>query len=99
MNKEIALRANITHEEIVQSIRKFIFENYLFGYNEDEFSNEASFMDNGVIDSLGVMELLTYIEKEFDITVSDSEILPDNLDSIDCVSRFILRKKAAWARG
>lgn len=83
----------LTLETITQSIRKFIFDNYLFGYDENELSNDMSFLDYGVMDSLGVVELLAYIEKEFDITVSNDEVLPDNLDSVNCVSRFILRKK------
>lgn len=89
-----ALEKNtIVLEEIIQNIRRFILENYLFGYVETELSNEMSFLGYGVIDSLGIVELLTYIEKEFDIAVSNDEILPDNLDSVDSVSRFVLRKK------
>jgi acyl carrier protein len=79
-------------EQITRSIRKFLFDNYLFGYSENEFDIEASFLDYGVLDSLGILELITFIEKEFDIGVSDEEILPDNLDSIGRVSRFVLRK-------
>lgn len=89
-----ALEKNtIVLEEIIKNIRRFILENYLFGYVETELSNEMSFLGYGVIDSLGIVELLTYIEKEFDIAVSNDEILPDNLDSVDSVSRFVLRKK------
>lgn len=87
------LRNLIELEEVIQRIRKFMFENYLFGYTEEELTNDMSFLDYGIIDSLGVVELLTYIEKEFDITVTNDEILPDNLDSVNSVSRFILRKK------
>ncbi len=98
LEKDVSLKENIELEEIIHNIRKFIFENYLFGYKENELTNDMSFLGYGVIDSLGVVELLTYIEKEFNITVSNDEILPDNLDSVDCVSRFILRK-AMMKRG
>ena len=80
---------------ITRSIRKFLFENYLFGYAENDFSNDASFLEYGVLDSLGILELITFIEKEFSIAVSDDEILPDNLDSVSRVGRFVLKKTNA----
>lgn len=82
----------VTQEQISQSIRKFLFENYLFGYDKNEFSNDSSFLDFGVLDSTGIMELLIFIESEFDIEVSDVEILPENLDSVNCVSRLVYKK-------
>ena len=79
-------------EQITQSIRKFLFENYLFGYNENELSNNTSFLEFGVLDSMGIFELIGFIENEFDIEISYSEILPENLDSVNCVSSFIYKK-------
>lgn len=86
------MKEKITFEQITQSIRKFLFENYLFGYNENELSNDASFLEFGVLDSLGIFELIGFIEKEFSIEISYSEILPENLDSVNCVSSFIFKK-------
>jgi acyl carrier protein len=82
----------ITLEQISQSIRKFLFDNYLFGYDENELSNDTSFLDFGVLDSTGILELIVFIESEFHIEVSDAEILPENLDSVDCVSRLVYKK-------
>lgn len=84
-------------EQITQCIRAFILDNYLFGYGENEFGDDASFMDYGVLDSLGIMELIAYIEKEFSIDVADDEIVPDNLDSINRVARFVFGKTGALA--
>ena len=81
-----------TEEEISQSIRSFLFENYLFGYNETDFSNDASFLDFGVLDSTGILELIVFIESKFNIEISDMEILPENLDSVNCVSHLIYKK-------
>jgi acyl carrier protein len=86
-------------ERITNCIRGFIFEKYLFGYTEETFSNTTSLLDYGVIDSLGIIELLTFLEKEFSLTVSDDEVLPQNLDSIDRASHFVLRKMAVLKRG
>lgn len=82
----------ITLEQISQSIRIFIFENFLFGYDENQFSNDSSFLDFGVLDSTGILELIVFIETEFNIEVSNMEILPENLDSVNCVSLFVYQK-------
>jgi acyl carrier protein len=86
------MKEKIAMEEISQSIRNFLFENYLFGYDENEFSNDSSFMDYGVLDSTGILELIVFIEGEFNIEISDMEIIPENMDSINCVSRLVYRK-------
>lgn len=83
---------NKTIEEIRNGIRKFVLENYLFGYDENELDNNSSFLELGVLDSTGIMELVALIEREYNIEVLDSEIIPENLDSIDCISRYVCRK-------
>ena len=79
-------------KEIARLIREFINEHYLFGYAEDEFSDDTSLLEHGVLDSMGILELITFIEEKFGIRVSDEEILPENLDSISGISRFVSRK-------
>lgn len=86
------MKGKFTLDQISESIKKFLFENYLFGYDENEFSNDSSFLDLGVLDSTGIMELIVFIESEFDIEVSDMEILPENLDSVNCVSGLVYKK-------
>ena len=90
--EEKVMKEEVTLEEIIQNIRKFLFEEYLFGYNENELSNDTSFLQFGVLDSMGIIELIAFIENEFGIEISYSEILPENLDSVNCVSRLIYRK-------
>jgi acyl carrier protein len=82
----------VTLDQISQSIRGFLFENYLFGYEENELGNDTSFLDFGVLDSTGILELIVFIESNFNMEVSDAEILPENLDSVDCVSRLVYKK-------
>ena len=82
----------ITIEQIAEDIRSFLFENYLFGYDEQNFSNDSSFLDLGVLDSTGILELILFIEGKFHIQVLDEEILPENLDSINCVSSLVYKK-------
>ncbi len=77
--------------EVKEKIRTFIIENYLFG-DDDGLEESTSFLDEGIIDSTGILELIDFISEEFDITVEDEELVPENLDSINNVTAFIGRK-------
>jgi acyl carrier protein len=74
-------------------IKTFIIENFLFG-NADGLNDDTSFLEEGIIDSTGVLELITFLEEEFGIKVEDEELIPENLDSLNNVNAF-LQKKAA----
>ncbi len=77
-----------------QELRAFVIENFLFGV-ETDFSDDASFMDTGIIDSTGTLELIMHLENEYGITVEDDELVPENLDSINNLSRYITAKRTA----
>lgn len=83
---------------IDQKVRQFIHENFLFGQGGEKLSNDDSFLENGIIDSTGVLELVTFVEQEFPVTIDDDELIPDNLDSINNLVRFI-ETKLAEAQG
>ena len=72
-------------------IRAFIIENFLFG-SDDGLKDDASFLEEGIIDSTGVLELVTFLEEEFSIVIDDEELIPENLDSIDNVIGYLERK-------
>ena len=72
-------------------IRAFIIENFLFG-NDDGLKDDTSFLEEGIIDSTGVLELVTFLEEDFDITIDDEELIPENLDSINNVTAYLERK-------
>ncbi|MDY6880123.1 MAG: acyl carrier protein [Thermodesulfobacteriota bacterium] len=76
---------------MTQKIRDFVVENFLFG-NNNGLKNDTSFLDEGVIDSTGILELVNFLEEEFEITVDDEELIPENLDSIDNVVTYLQRK-------
>ena len=78
--------------KIKEQVRTFVTSNF---YVTDlaALKDEASLLDRGIIDSTGVLEVIHYIEDTFGITVEDSEMLPDNLDSIERIANFIARKK------
>ncbi len=77
--------------EYKQTIREFIVENFLFG-ESNGLADDTSFLEEGIIDSTGILELVTYLEEEFSITVEDEELVPENLDSINNVVTFLKMK-------
>jgi acyl carrier protein len=79
--------------ETITKIRKFILENFMFTDDEAALRNEDSFLEKGIIDSTGMLELMAFISDEFHTTIDDDEIIPDNLDSVNHVASFILTKK------
>ncbi len=81
-----------------QQIRTFIEENFLFGAGSDGLADDDSLVENGVIDSTGVMELVTFLESSFEVDIADDELVPRNLDSIDNLVRFIDAKLAEAKR-
>lgn len=74
-------------------IRSFISETFFV----DQFADADSFLRTGIIDSTGMLELVAFLEQQFGIQISDAELLPENLDSLDNLSRFLQRKRALAA--
>jgi acyl carrier protein len=80
----------MTNYEI--ELRQFIVENFLFGKEDAPLANGDSLLELGVIDSTGVLELVSFIEQKYGFTIQDEELVPDNLDSIDRLVDFVKRK-------
>ncbi len=78
----------------VDVIRKFIFDNFLFDAKEDDLGNDDSFLEQGIIDSTGVLELVEWLEESFNISVDDEELIPENLDSVNRLAAYVARKTA-----
>jgi len=75
----------------VNTVKEFIVENFLFG-EEDQLELETDFFDKGIIDSTGVIELVSYMEKTFDISINDEELIPENLSSLENIRVFLQQK-------
>ena len=75
-------------------VRNFIIENFLFEEDEN-LKEDTSFLENGIIDSTGILELVTFLEETFEITVEDEELIPENLDTISNVVQYIQNKLGA----
>ena len=71
-----------------EKIRSFMIENFLFGEDID-LKDDTSFLEEGIIDSTGVLELIEYLEEEFNIQIDDEDLIPENLDSLNNLEKFI----------
>ncbi len=77
--------------KLKDKIRQFIVEDFLFG-DDNGLKDDTSFLDEGIIDSTGILELVSFLEEEFSISVEDEELIPENLDSIMNVVAYLERK-------
>ena len=77
--------------ELRDIIRTFVVENFLFG-SDGDLEDNTSFLEEGIIDSTGILELVSFLEEEFPITVEDEELIPENLDSINNVTTYLQSK-------
>jgi len=76
-------------------LRKLILEDYLFTDDQFALSDSTSFLDEGILDSMGILEIIMFLEDQFQIKVDDDEMVPENLDSIENLLAFMSRKKKA----
>ena len=77
--------------DYIEDINKFIIDNFLFG-DDNNIKNDASLLENGIIDSTGVLELISFLEETYEITIEDDEMIPENLDSMDNINNFLKKK-------
>jgi len=80
--------------QLKQDIKTYLIENFYYGQDDNTLTDDISFLENGIIDSTGVLELVSFIQEKYGITVGDEEILPDNFDSINKLAGFIMNKTA-----
>jgi acyl carrier protein len=78
-------------EDIKLKVRGFVVDNFLFG-NANGLADDTSFLEAGILDSTGVMEVVAFLEQQFGVRVDDDELTPENLDSIASIGAFVYRK-------
>jgi len=79
-------------------VREFVVENFLYG-DTDGLHEDTSFLERGIIDSTGILELVSFLEETYSIIVEDDELIPENLDSLGNISRFLEGKLKSWNVG
>jgi acyl carrier protein len=84
-------------DDIRTQIKKFIIDNFMFG-NSNGIKDDTSFLTEGIIDSTGVLEMVTFIEETFAVKVDDEELIPENLDSVDNLVGYLQKKGVQSAK-
>jgi acyl carrier protein len=83
------------NNNVKKQIRDFIETSFLFRDGRDQLADTESLLDAGLIDSTGILELVSYLESEFAIIVQDEDIVPENLDSVNQIAAYVERQHAA----
>ncbi len=78
-------------DEVKRIIYEFIKENFLFG-DDGPLKEETSFLESGIVDSTGILELVSFLEERFGIKIEDEELIPENLDSLLNVTYYVEKK-------
>lgn len=79
---------------IEQAIKDYVAENFLFSDDGYNLPDDVSFLEEGIVDSTGVLELILFVEETYGITVANEDVLPENFDSVTNLAAFIRRKLA-----
>jgi acyl carrier protein len=82
----------MSSKTIRETVRQFVTSNFLLGRGSESLSDDDSFLDHGIIDSTGILELVSFVEQTFGVRCEDDELVPDNLDSVNRVTAFLVRK-------
>jgi acyl carrier protein len=85
---------SIEASAVEAKVRGYILENLLFTSDGSQLPNDASLLDRGIIDSTGVLEIVLFLESEFGVKVEDSQMLPENFDSVNNIVNFVQRLKS-----
>ena len=85
------LHAGDTHMDYAKETREFIVDNFLYG-DASALDDNKSFLDNGIVDSTGMLELISFLEHTFHVTIEPEEMVPENLDSVHRIETFLVRK-------
>lgn len=80
--------------DLKRDLRTFIVDTFLFG-QDSNLTDDTSFLEQGIVDSTGVLELVAHLERTYNIKVKDEELVPDNLDSINAIAAFLGTKRGA----
>lgn len=76
-------------QQIQQQVRQFVIDNFIFENNPSGFSNDDSFFDTGLLDSMGVLTLVEFVREKYGIKIEDDELLPENWDSVNRITAFV----------
>lgn len=80
-------------QDIKKLLRDYLRENFLLAGAVDELEDRTSLLSRGIMDSTSVLELVGFLEERFQIAIEDQEIVPENLDSLEAIAAYVMRKQ------
>lgn len=84
--------------QLKSDLRQYIVDNFLFGQADDGFADDVSFLEKGLIDSTGILEIVAHLEQAYGVSVEDEELVPLNFDSVDNLAAYVSRKTGREGR-
>lgn len=84
-----------SESQVRAELRQFVVDNFLMGDATAVVNDADSFLDTGIIDSTGMLEIVMFLEQHFELTIQDRELVPENLDSVNNLVQFVVRKQSA----
>ena len=85
--------------QVINEVRSYIIENIMIGAPADSLLPDDSFLQKGILDSTGILEVIGFLERRYGITCADDEITPENLDSLKFIARFVQNKLSGFSAG
>lgn len=79
-------------QRVEQEIRQFVIDNFVRAAGDGDFSNEDSFLETGLVDSMGILNLVEFVREKFSVSVADEELVPEHWDSVCRVAEFVQSK-------
>lgn len=86
------VKNKLEQRKVTKIVAEFIKENYLYWSEDFDLGNDHSLMEGGIVDSTGILELAAFLESRFEISIGDEEFVPENLDTLNAISSYILKK-------
>jgi acyl carrier protein len=87
--------STMSHHAVVDRLRAYVRENFLYMRHDVELRDTDSLLGRGIVDSLGVMELITFLQAEFGVDVPDEMITEENFGTVRAIADFVMAKRAA----
>lgn len=91
--------SQFSNVQVSEQVRSYIVENFLYMRPNFEFSDDDMLMRRGIVDSLGVMELIGFIEDQFDVRVADEDITEAHLGSVNAIATYVTTQRARLGAG
>lgn len=90
---------NASIPEIIERVKRFVVENFLYARSDVQLTADDALLARGIIDSMGVVELIAFIEDEFGVEVGDDDVTEQNLGTLADIATYVLSKQAVAVDG